>query len=134
MPIVSWRLANPRKDYKIIACKNTQSYKSYLIYYENGRCISILDYFFESKLDKRNLLLYVKQKLWNSKKLAITVLSKENSQASKEFIKSGFVKNSFGRGPFSEKMPFMFFAEKGYMDKFKFPDFWNPTAFDHDAL
>lgn len=134
VPIVSWRLANPRKNYKIIACKNTQAYKSYVIYYENGRCISILDYFFESKLDKRNLLLYVKQKLWNSKKLAITVLSKENSQASKEFIKSGFVKNSFGLGPFSEKLPFMFFAEKGYMDKFKFPNLWNPTTFDHDAL
>ena len=76
----------------------------------------------------------MKQKLWNSKKLAITVLSKEKSQASKEFMKSGFMKNSFGRGPFSDKLPFIFFADKGYMNKFKCPNVWNPTAFDHDAL
>lgn len=132
--VISWRLANPRHEYKALAIRDGDSYVSYLVYYVEADKIVLFDFYFESRDQGKKLVGQLKRKLKSSDALGIVCFSQRDSPYSRELARHGFLRNPFGRGPLSAQIPFIFYSTQEKMDALMNPSHWAINAFDHDAL
>lgn len=132
--IYKWRVSNPLHEYKTIAIKgDSNSYESYLTYYEEKDKIILFDFYISNKVLGRNLFNFLKSKLTPNHKGIISFVQ-ENSIWSNTLKSFGFLSNPFSRGPLNERVPFIFYASEDQMNLFKDEKKWQINSFEHDAI
>jgi hypothetical protein len=134
---IKWRISNPRFKYIIKGVfDNNDDLKASAIFYIDNNKIML----FDASVDKEDL--YAEKMLFNwldnqvlkNRYKGIITFSQENNNYSKLLKKHGFLINKTGYGPMKFKLPFMYFAQKENIDKFKDEKLWSITPFDHDAF
>jgi hypothetical protein len=132
--IYKWRVSNPLHEYKTIAIKgSSNTYESYLTYYEEIDKIILFDFYVSNKVLGRNLFNFLKSKL-TSKHKGIISFVQEKSISSNMLKSYGFLSNPFSRGPLNERVPFIFYASEDQMNLFRDEKKWQINSFEHDAI
>lgn len=130
-----WRLSNPLYAYFVVAHRAANGdYDAYLCYYFSDNKLILFDYFFENATGERNLMWYLKDKLSKSTCKGIVAFVQEKSDYATLLKKHGFISNPLGKGPLSEKVPFILFAEVVKLSACQKPDLWRINSFDHDSM
>lgn len=133
--IFSWRIANPRHDYKLIAFFNENNEATgYVCFYETDKKIFLFDQAFKDTRAGKALMNTLKKIMAEKKLKGIVAFCQEKSAYSEELKKYGFISNPFKKGPLSERTPFIFYAGKMQLEKYNHPFKWLINSFDHDAL
>jgi hypothetical protein len=130
----NWRVSNPLHEYKTIAVKaRSNSFESYLTYYEEIDKIILFDFYISDTVLGRNLFNYLRSKL-TSKHKGIISFVQENSIWSNTLKSFGFLSNPFTRGPLNEKVPFIFYASENEMNLYNDEKKWQINSFEHDSI
>lgn len=133
---IKWRYKNPLIKYKTIAYKTTADSRieGYITFYTKNEKLFIFDFIFETKASRKCLLNKIKRKVIEENLSGVIAFCQENSLSENQLKRSGFLINPFGRGPLSQKTPFIFFSDESTMIKFNNSDSWTIKCFDHDSF
>jgi hypothetical protein len=133
--VFTWRIANPRHAYKIMAFFNENNEATgYVCFYETDNKVFLFDHGFKESRAGKGLMNYLKKIMAEKKLKGIVAFCQEKSAYSDELKKYGFISNPFKRGPLSERTPFIFYAGNKQLEKYNLPFKWLINSFDHDAL
>ena len=133
---LNWRLSNPNKNYKIYGYRDgLAALSSYVIISIEKRSVTITDFFFDNDLEGRALINFISVRSFRkSQNLFLTCYVRENSEDMSRLLRCGMWRNRLGKGPFSEKLSFIFLSDYEQIQKYKQPNFWHLSAIDHDSL
>lgn len=129
-----WRLANPTKQYRILALGAPGAYRSYVIYYEEQGKLTLFDHSFASRRDGRKLLNALKARVRAAGHLGIVCFTQEGSRYEADLRAQGFLYNPFNRGPLAEKVPFILHTTPERLARDADPARWLINAYDHDIM
>jgi hypothetical protein len=132
-----WRLSNPRINYKIAGIYSRENViLGYLIYYIENNKIMLFDadLIDSSNQTEKILFNWLDQLLINNNYKGIVTFSQENTRYSRYLVRNGFIKNSFGFGPLSEKLPFMIYSDHDTVNLYDNKELWSIRPFDHDSF
>ena len=133
---LNWRLSNPNKKYKIYGYSNgLVAPSSYLIISIEKRTVAITDFFFDNDFEGKALINFIGSRSFRkSRNLFLTCYVRENSEDMSRLLRCGMWRNRLGKGPFSDKMPFLFLSDPEQIQNYKQPNFWHLSTIDHDCL
>ena len=131
-----WRINNPFHFYKVLVLSSaSNSISSYVVYYTEKSTIQLIDYYFESISQGRQLINYlIKQENKKQSIKGILAFCQDNGEWSVILKKIGFISNPFSKGPLSYKTPFITFTDHSDYIKIKSSIDWNLSPFDHDSI
>ncbi|MBA2726657.1 MAG: GNAT family N-acetyltransferase [Parachlamydiaceae bacterium] len=130
----TWRVSNPLYDYKTVYFSKDDKIEGYITFYIHNNKILLFDFIFNSNNSEKSLLLFLSNLVIKNKYKGIVSFCQENGNAVKILSRNKFITNPLNRGPLSNKVPFIFFAEDQVMEKFSEPNFWEIKSYDHDSL
>lgn len=129
----AWRHANPLIKYEVSTFKRDEKIEGYLSFYVRNDKIFVFDFAFSTETSRKALIENLKKRTVAANLSGIVAFCQENGLASRELKRAGFLSNPFGRGPGSQKTPFMFYADDETMREFAAGDCWSVKSFDHDS-
>lgn len=132
--IFSWRIANPRNQYKLSGIQRDGRVASYCCHYRLTNKLLLFDHYFETRSDGRALIRELRRIVKQNGLKGIMSYVQLDSDRHKQLSRVGFIRNPFGRGPLNERTPFIIYSSDQVMDKNDVGDYWELSAFDHDAL
>ncbi len=131
---LTWRLANPRFVYRCVLCKKSNENVGFLIYYQDGDKLFILDYCGQTDKTLKALFRYAgKVCIEKNLKGLITIAIPESSEG-QQLKRCGFLQNPLNTGPMSAKIPFIVLTEPKLKDRFLHQNQWLVIPICHDAL
>lgn len=132
---VEWRYKNPLIKYEILAYKSDSGSEAegYISYYVNRNKLFIFDFVFTTSNSRKALINNLKNQVIRKNLSGIIGFCQKKSIEERQLKKSGFLINSLGKGPLSEKTQFVIYSDKETMNEFDSPDFWAVKSYDHDS-
>jgi hypothetical protein len=133
---IRWRISNPRFNYIIKGVFSNNELNAYAIYYLEENKIMLFDICGKESADDavKFIFTWLDEQVLEKKLKGIITFAQEKTQYSNLLKKNGYIVNKFGFGPMKFKLPFMYYAQKDNIDKYKNKDLWSITPFDHDAF
>jgi GNAT superfamily N-acetyltransferase len=132
---LEWRLANPRRTYRIFVAEFGGRVAGYAIVYVDDRKLWLLDlYAANDRAAERALFLEMCKMVAQENLKGIVTIAQERTPYADALGRAGMFTNRTRWGPLREAIPFIIYAEESEMDRFSKPENWNITPADHDAL
>ncbi len=131
---LTWRLSNPRFKYHCVVCENSNERLGFLIYYQDGDKIFILDYCGKNDKTLSALFNYVSKVCIEKKLKGLITIAIPKSSEGKQLKRCGFLQNPFQAGPMSAKIPFIVLTEPSLKEHFLHQNQWLVIPICHDAL
>ena len=126
---VRWRLSNPRIPYESVIDPGV----AYAIAYESSGFMFLLD-FHEVEAGAGSAVMRALEARVVARKLkGILTFSQRGAPYEQKLRRHGFLRNDFGRGPASYRIPFITIAKGVDAPFVHLPASWAVTPLDHDA-
>ena len=127
--LVRWRLSNPRIQYESVIDPGV----AYAIAYESSGFVFLLD-FHEVEPGAGAAVMHALEARVVARKLkGILTFSQRGAPYERKLRRHGFLRNDFGRGPASYRIPFITIAKGVDAPFVHLPESWAVTPLDHDA-
>lgn len=126
---IRWRLGNPRRAYQYLL--NPEG--AYAIYYESHGSIFLFDFFEASKKSGRAVMARLAQMVVAKRLRGLLSFCQRGRDFEVRLKRHGFLRNDFGRGPASQRIPFITYTPDRMAADLQQPDAWDITPFDHDS-
>ncbi len=129
---IRWRLSNPAHKYLAIQVKGDE--ESYVIFYVQDDKLILFDFMFADSTSGKSLMHFLSKQVVKKGFRGIISFCQENGEDARILKEHGFAVNPFGKGPMSERVPFIFYSTEEMLGKYLQPSDWTITTYDHDSL
>ena len=133
---IQWRLSNPRIQYvvKYVNELNSVDPVGYFIYYLEGNKIILFDLFAIHLSVIPTMIHFLDSLSRDLNAKGIVTWSQLGTRFSDELRQNGFLVNPLSRGPLSERIPFIFYANEPELSDHQNPAHWEIVPFSHDSF
>ena len=126
---IRWRLGNPRRVYNYLI--NPEG--AYAIYYTSQGFIFLFDFFETSKKSGRVIIARLAQMVIRNRLKGVLTFGQRGRDFEARLKRHGFLRNDLGRGPASQRIPFITYTSNRLAADLQRPEAWDITPFDHDS-
>lgn len=124
---IRWRLANPLRTYQYWVDDDG----AYAIGYRKGELMLLLDFWEATRGAGRHVWEAVRVESLTPRTKGVLTFAQRGSPYDRLLRKYGLLRNSFGRGPAAERIPFITY---GHPRADAGSNGWSITPFDHDSF
>ena len=126
---IRWRLGNPRRAYRYLS--NPEG--AYAVYYESHGFVFLFDFFETSRKSGRAVMARLAQMVLAKRLKGLLTFCQRARDCEARLKRHGFLRNDFGRGPASQRIPFITYTRDRTAADLQRPEAWDITPFDHDS-